>query len=356
MEKNNNKGSFLDTLPVMGANIASNLFGTIINRVTAERDRELNYQYNELAAENALNRQEYLYNKYYSPSAMLEQYKNAGLSPGLMYQTSGSVGTQTPSAPMSNSVNGIQTQNTTFDLLNNALLKAQINNINADTENKEANTEERKSNKILIDTDINKIIAETDNINAKTELTNLQSQYQELQNYITENTKENDIEQSELTTALIEEQIEQLMLNNDITRQSKKEIIESYKLANQQTIANIILTNAQTNLTNEQAKKISYDIWIALEDLKLDALNTTLAAGQLKARFTEIDNNYKINVANTINNYINTIGNLYLGYKRNEILEEEKDENKTNQKNKKLSARQAFLLLRILKIAATKTP
>lgn len=76
-------------------------------------DRKLNYLYNEMSAENADVRTRALYNDFYSPEALMRQYKAAGLSPSLMFggtpgqggmsgaQGSGSGGLQTPYYPIS---------------------------------------------------------------------------------------------------------------------------------------------------------------------------------------------------------------------------------------------------------------
>jgi len=76
-------------------------------------DRRLNYMYNEMSAENADVRTRALYNDFYSPAALMRQYKEAGLSPSLMFggtpgqggqsgaQGNGSGGLQTPYYPIS---------------------------------------------------------------------------------------------------------------------------------------------------------------------------------------------------------------------------------------------------------------
>lgn len=91
--------------------------GTIINNAWAqshtEYDRSLNYMYNEMAARNADKRTRALYGDFYSPEALMRQYKAAGLSPSLMFggtpgqggmsgaQANGASGLQTPFAPLS---------------------------------------------------------------------------------------------------------------------------------------------------------------------------------------------------------------------------------------------------------------
>lgn len=101
-------------------NIVSGLFGLattgINNAIAAERareDRRENYMYGEMAAENADARTRALYNDFYSPKALMEQYKAAGLSPSLMFggtpgqggttgaQGTGGAGIQTPFMPIS---------------------------------------------------------------------------------------------------------------------------------------------------------------------------------------------------------------------------------------------------------------
>lgn len=111
---------------------------TVINNEYAnqrtQQDREANYYLNEQAAKQADLRTRALYNDFYSPEALLAQYKASGLSPSLMFggtpgqggisgaQGAGPAGPQTP-------VYGVD-----------PLVGAQIANIMADTNKKKEET------------------------------------------------------------------------------------------------------------------------------------------------------------------------------------------------------------------------
>lgn len=137
--------------------ITSGIFGlmqTGLNNILADRraaeDRRENYEYNEMSAENADRRTRALYSDFYSPAALMRQYQEAGLSPGLMFggtpgqggmsgaQGAGSSGLQTPFMPFS-LVEAAQAAN----------LFAQTKKTKAETENIEAGTENVKTDTAL---------------------------------------------------------------------------------------------------------------------------------------------------------------------------------------------------------------
>lgn len=77
-----------------------------------------------------------MYNKYYSPSAQVGQYKEAGLNPALMYGSAGAG--SMPSGPSAAAVAPPDASGIMESAMNFARLKAEIKNINADTRQKEA--------------------------------------------------------------------------------------------------------------------------------------------------------------------------------------------------------------------------
>lgn len=81
-------------------------------------------------AQNQLNKawQEKMYNQYQSPQAMVKQYKEAGLNPALMYGQN-----------LQSEFNQPATQNM-VDPIGSAYLAAQVKNMNANTENINADT------------------------------------------------------------------------------------------------------------------------------------------------------------------------------------------------------------------------
>lgn len=121
-------GGTLSLASMIGSNIGAGL--------RADKDRQQNYTYNELSAENAYARQRELYEDFYSPSALVRQYQEAGLSPALMF--GGAPGQGGSSAPQGNGAGGIQTPYYPVNLmeaLQAKLLEAQVNKTNEEAKN-----------------------------------------------------------------------------------------------------------------------------------------------------------------------------------------------------------------------------
>lgn len=108
-------------------------------------DRAQNYLYGEMSAEHADWRTRALYNDFYSPEALLRQYKKAGLSPSMMFggtpgqggtsgaQGTGAAGPQTPFMPFS-MLEAAQVANI---IAQTQKTKAETSNIMTDTQGKE---------------------------------------------------------------------------------------------------------------------------------------------------------------------------------------------------------------------------
>lgn len=131
----------------------------INNRIGRDREREAryeNYTLNEVAAQHADERTRRLYNDIYSPAALMEQYKQAGLSPSLMF--SGTPGQGGMSGAQGAGVNQPSTY-MPMDILQSMLVGSQIEQMQAQTD---------------------KIKSETKNINQDTALKEIQTKFQEL--------------------------------------------------------------------------------------------------------------------------------------------------------------------------------
>lgn len=108
------------------------------------REAEKQRQFNAREAELARQWQEDFYNKYQSPSAMMAQYKDAGINPVMV---AGQVSGSPPSASSASSAaasSGIASAPGAANIIESIMgmmrLKAEIDNINADTENKQSQT------------------------------------------------------------------------------------------------------------------------------------------------------------------------------------------------------------------------
>lgn len=137
-----------DLIGVAGG-LAQSALNNHYQQQLTEKDRRENYYYGELAANSADRRTRALYNDFYSPEALLKQYKEAGLSPSMMFggtpgqggmsgaQGSGASGIQTPYMPIS-ILEGIQAANIAAQT---AKTKEETKNIAQDTKLKEIETE-----------------------------------------------------------------------------------------------------------------------------------------------------------------------------------------------------------------------
>lgn len=132
---------------------AGSLFQTFANRRSQNRQNEFNAQQAEFnrqfqsqEAQIARDWQEQQYNMYSSPSAMVRQYQDAGLNPALMYGQNLQSSTGSSPAPSGSMASGsplgagMPTGNIIDAVAGLAKLKAEINNIDADTDAKRAST------------------------------------------------------------------------------------------------------------------------------------------------------------------------------------------------------------------------
>lgn len=133
-------------------NSVGQLFSNRSNRKIARETNEFNAEQNRLnrefqaqQAQIARDWQEEQYQKYSSPAAMVQQYRDAGLNPALMYGQNLQSSTGSSPSPSGSAASGTaipaQAPNLTGivqDFLGLARLKSEIDNINADTDTKKA--------------------------------------------------------------------------------------------------------------------------------------------------------------------------------------------------------------------------
>lgn len=114
-----------------------------------KHQQELMLQQNEYALSNWKKEREYneeLYNKYYSPSAMRKQYKDANLNPAALAGTSvQSVGDSNLASPGLGSASGANPVQFGFDPLSAMQAHANIEKTKAETKNIQSQTYERDS-------------------------------------------------------------------------------------------------------------------------------------------------------------------------------------------------------------------
>ena len=77
----------------VGAALALEAVGSVINNLNNEVQMERTFGYNERAAKNSDKRTRALFTDIYNPEAKVQQLKDAGLSVGMMYGQGGVSGT-----------------------------------------------------------------------------------------------------------------------------------------------------------------------------------------------------------------------------------------------------------------------
>lgn len=117
-------------------NAGSSIFSNWLAKEREDIARKENYRLGEMAAQNADARTRALYHDLQSPQALLQQYKDAGLSPSLMFASGGAGGATPAHAAQGTGAAGISPTTFGMDLLQGAQLAA----INAQTEKTKAET------------------------------------------------------------------------------------------------------------------------------------------------------------------------------------------------------------------------
>ena len=217
---------------------------TIVNQGLTGINRAANFKFNEMSAKNADKRQRQQYWDLFSPKALLEQYKAAGLSPSMMM--SGGAPAVGQSSAQGNQGAGIQGPYPATQGLDPVTM-AQVENINADTKLKEteaANVSENTTaqqieNYINASTlpqtiekaqeelnvlvaEVSKLKAETSGINWKNAF-NVITQDEQVQQLINKN--------AELEAKVIELQAQAALHNKDVElkEQERLTLIEQCK-------------------------------------------------------------------------------------------------------------------------------
>lgn len=136
----------------------------------ASRAAQRNYEYGERAAQNADLRTRRLYQDIYSPSALLEQYQKAGLSPSMMYGGTPGQGGMSGAQGTGAGISGVP-----FAPLS-LVDAAQAHALNAQAEKTQAETQKVKAE--TTNTELQNAWQEMANSQYKTEFTLLNTGYQ----------------------------------------------------------------------------------------------------------------------------------------------------------------------------------
>lgn len=241
----------------------ASFLGTLTSQLFAEQNRKRNFYYNEMAADAADARTRALFTDLYSPSAMLEQYKLAGLSPSQMFANgTGGVGSGQAGAQGAggNGINGSVYGIDPMSIAQIGLIKAQTRKTEAEAANEEGTGAigSAKVAEILSQAGLNEA--------SKLYTQSLQTG-QELQNYITDNTKEYSIAIAADKADKAKYEAESAMWKV-LSDQSKAYVdthtiqaqVENIELINKNLTEQILLKQSETKLNNAKVKEISAQI------------------------------------------------------------------------------------------------
>ena len=269
-----------------------------------EQAARLNYEYGEKAAENAYQRQLAMYERSYqdqSYSAMRKQMEDAGLSVGLMYGGSGSGGGQgemsgapqgaTGGAQAGHAPTSVERQMANMQLSQLALtmenLKADVNTKETMQEKNLAEAEAARANagltteKKITEAQAREPMIENMRSDLRTKqmqriMMDVDTRIKRIELEVAEGTKDVNIEimkqnlekaRNDVNKGL--EEIESLKIDNEIKRETKETVIETYNEKLKNVIADTLLKNEQVNCTKEQAKmfaQAAYDHFMSGEE------------------------------------------------------------------------------------------
>lgn len=266
----------------LGSMLLNNLFGYFRENGA----RQENYQINEKAAQNADARTRALYNDISSPSAQKNQLQKAGLSPSLFY-SGGVAGSSGMSGAMANGASGINPN--VYGI--SAQEIANIKNIDADTELKQAEADKTKKEAGVVEdtaaAQITNLLADANAKGAQKAYTESQTAYQKTLNEIQSATSDAQIEKALHEAQLMEWQEIKTMYeadsaatDADTKKKIQDQVIQESINRNANLIADTALKQSQKQLNEQQKKNLQNDINVSLKNIEIQLKNAETQARQ----------------------------------------------------------------------------
>lgn len=293
-------GALTDAAIGIGTTAANDIIGTGLGLMLEKHND--NRQYNQQARLQALQIQgqkemssynmEQQYQMWLKTNypAQMEQLKEAGLNPGLIYGMGGAGGATTGSA--SGNVTGAEAPKGGNEVLNAmgiqmqsaqlSLLNAQRQNIEADTQKKQA--EATKTGGIdtqLAQTQITKLTADTANTQADTNLKQVQTEWQHVQTSLAEDTYQDTADQIQYAAQKSGEELRILKYQRKLdgaTLQAKTQIIQAEAIG---AILRNELTKAQTTQTQTAAAVNTQQLSVMNKEIEKMSNDILMAQGEL---------------------------------------------------------------------------
>lgn len=257
------------------ANTADSIFGWSDARSMRDQKELMaeQYKYNEkMAGYNYdLQKQYFDYtSKYMSASEQRKRLEEAGLNPALMYgmQGAGAAGGETATGSgngvgMGRASTGSERQQANIAMqgmaLQNELVRAQVGNLQADSELKREQAENTGQQTKKIGVEIENILAGTDNLKAQHEGYIADSSYKKVMAELAKPVTEQNMRLVETQIANNREALESILLDNTLKRETLQTAIDTAEAQLKDITAGIFLKGAQSQEAKAQA-------WAATEN------------------------------------------------------------------------------------------
>lgn len=240
------------------------------------REQEINLENNKALTEFNYGLQKRMWHETNYP-AQVEEMKKAGLSVGLMYGKGGGGGV-TNSVATSGMAGGVGATSDGMGLLNIAMQKAQIDNMNADTELKRAEANNQSGGvKNKLESENLQIQQNIKNLKSVEDLNKIVVGIEELNKKYIGETNENRIAQSTVSLQMAMELKESATRNNFINNRTVQDQINKImnesvgsKLSNDLTLINTELQKENIKLTKEKTREIGESILQKWKQLNLN--------------------------------------------------------------------------------------
>lgn len=310
------------------SNAGAGLLGGAASSITGGA---INQAFNQTSIENQVDAQERLA-KYQSDlnyenqmklwqntnyQQQREQMEKAGLNIGLMYKGAGEGGSTGTGAGSGGSVsstvntNGINATST----LQGLMMKAQIDNMNADTEEKLSRVEANKNNVNVQNSQKGLNEANTSKAEAETNLTKTNNAIQELNNQFQKDTYENNISRFNTLTDQAIQNLRIMQNSAYVSDNTLKEQVEQVKSNLAETLIGIQAKKAGINLTNKEIWQLENAVNQAWKSLDIQHTN---AITNMKGTQAEIDQGWERLMQN--------IKQLGLNQRQTSVLENKQDQ------------------------------
>ena len=277
-------------MPLSAAiNTVGNLANSMISYGFQKQLMKQQFDHNEQAAINADARQRAQYHDMYSPTATLEQYKAAGLSPSMML--SGGAPTTGGNAQGAQGAGVSQPQYPNIKIFD-PLTNAQIEDLRANVELKKSQTALNNANKDFTLSNIIKLAEETKNVQWQNKLLEIQKGLDDIKLKISQETTEDQIKQIQAQAENVyqnslyaNKQNEELQLKINYDKETYTTRINQLTANYKNTLKDFALKESQINLNEEQINNLIQTVSIK----RLEMMNE-------KTRISDLKNFYEAEV------------------------------------------------------------